>query len=102
MSAEEGDIEIVYEQLPATVDEVTEEVAGEPETDEETGFDALLSSEELAEGLDSPDLEDSAAHLAELHAHTALGGRNGKSVNGARNGNGSHSQSSAAHHGRMR
>ena len=81
LSAEEGDIEIIYEQLPATAEEATEEeaAAGESDAEDEGGFDALLSNEQLLEDLDSEDeLDHSAAHSAELHAHGGPRGRNGK------------------------
>jgi hypothetical protein len=101
LSAEEGDFEIIYEQLPATADEAGEDEAGEPETIEEGGFDALLSNEQLLEGFDAEDeLLHGAAHAAELHAHGAPGGRNGNSLGGARND--PRGQATEAGHGRMR
>ncbi len=102
LTAEEGIIEIVYEQLPATA-EAAESDAAEPEADEEGGFDALLSNEQLMEGFEAEDdLLHGAAHTAELHAHAAPEGRNGNSVAAARNGNGTNGQSPEAHHARMR
>ena len=79
------DFEIIYEQLPATADEVAEEEAVEPAINEDDGFDALLSNEQLLEGFDAEDddLLHGAAQSAELHAHGPSGGRNGNSVGSA-------------------
>jgi len=103
LTAAEGDIEIIYEQLPASADEGTEEETSELETEEDGGFDALLSNEQLHEGFDAEDdLLHSAAHAAELHAHSASAGRNGNSAGGAHNGDDPRGQATESRHGRMR
>jgi hypothetical protein len=105
LSAEEGDIEIVYEQLPATAEEAVEQESAEPTGDEDSGFDALLSSEQLVEGLDTDDESDhGAAHLAELQAHGVAGGQNGKPASATANGDLPYAQSAsiATHQGRIR
>lgn len=94
LSAEEGEVEIISEQLPtadhhALVGRRQEKGEQGQADEEESGFDALLSSEELLKGLDFDEEAGGAAPASPAgHAEVSLDplGDNHQHANAGRNG----------------